>query len=129
MTLQPHKQRFSPKPVILKPLKLIKLDKRSRKMKWLYGNPWAFQDPRVVKGNASSSLDDSHAMGAAWDWNGEMPRVPGSKLHDEEEGEKEGKRRRRPKKDWEAIQKKNFGLCFCLKNRQISLLIVGHVDV
>ena len=43
VTLQPHKQRFSPKPVILKPLKLIKLDKRSRKMKWLYGNPWAFQ--------------------------------------------------------------------------------------
>ena len=90
VTLQPHKQRFSPKPVILKPLKLIKLDKRSRKMKWLYGNPWAFQDPKVVRGNASSSLDDSHALGnAAWDWNGEMPRVPGSKLHEEDEAEEE----------------------------------------
>ena len=95
VTLQPHKQRFSPKPVILKPLKLIKLDKRSRKMKWLYGNPWAFQDPKVVKNNASSSLDDSHAMGLAWDWNGEMPRVPGSKLHEEEK-----QRPRRVKKDW-----------------------------
>ena len=97
VTLQPHKQRFSPKPVILKPLKLIKLDKRSRKMKWLYGNPWAFQDAKMVKSNASSSLDDSHAMGAAWDWNGEMPRVPGSKLHDEEEKQRP---RGRVKKDW-----------------------------
>ena len=44
----------------------------------------------MVRGNASSSLDDSHALGnAAWDWNGEMPRVPGSKLHEEEEEEEE----------------------------------------
>ena len=43
VTLQPNRRQFSPKPVILKPLKLIKLDRRSRKMKWLYGNPWAFQ--------------------------------------------------------------------------------------
>ena len=54
----------------------------------------------MVKDNASSSLEDSHAMGdLAWDWNGEMPRVPGSKLHDDDNAEEE-KRQRRGRKNW-----------------------------
>jgi hypothetical protein len=43
---------------------------RSRKAKWVYGNPWAFKDPKVVKQGAGEKRESPF-----WDWENGLPSL------------------------------------------------------
>ncbi len=69
-------QKFTSKPAILKPLKLIRPSSRAVKPKWVYGNPWALDDPKVIGEGGFCSMTSSLTNPSSYDRN-QRPKTMG----------------------------------------------------